>query len=117
MTGPLRPDPEDFGVWQQIGPRRNETKRAIVVLILAFLMVGAPLSAKLALAVSHEKPRHATLLEALEHMEKHIHTMMDALKKGYKPTSSWVEQGLIWDIEHLEVHLDKELELAKKMQR
>jgi hypothetical protein len=92
-------------------------KRAIAVMALALLLVGVPVAAKVAFSVSHEKPRHATLLEALEHLEKHIHPMIDALKKGYKPTSSWVEQGLIWDIEHLEEHLDKELDRAKKMRK
>jgi len=92
-------------------------KRAVVVVTLVVLIAGAAFGAKVAFGVSHEKPRHATLLEALEHLEKHVQPMMEALKKGYKPTSSWVEQGLIWDIEHLEEHLDKELERAKRMGR
>jgi hypothetical protein len=62
------------------------------------------------------KHSHKNLQEALGHLEKHTHDMLEALKAGYKVDPK-VEKGIMKDTEHVEEMLDKELEKAKKMKR
>jgi len=78
---------------------------------LAFSLGGSAVPS--AFAAKHG---HKTLQEALEHLEKHAHDMLDALKAGHKVDSK-VEQGIIKDTEHVEEMIDKELEKAKKMKK
>ena len=82
---------------------------ALVALVPGLGIFGAPP----AFAAKHG---HKNLQEALEHLEKHTHDMLEALKAGYKVDPK-VERGIIKDTEHVEEMLDKELEKAKKMKK
>lgn len=92
-------------------------KRIIIALVLAALVAVVPVfgmfGAAPAFAAKHS---HKNLQEALEHLEKHTHDMLEALKAGYKVDPK-VEKGIMKDTEHVEEMLDKELEKAKKMKK
>ena len=89
-------------------------RRIVAALVLGALVAVVPaLGATPALAAKHT---HKNLQEALEHLEKHTHDMLEALKAGYKVDPK-AEKGIIKDTEHVEDMLDKELEKAKKMKK
>jgi len=83
----------------------------VPVIALVFGLGGSGVPS--ALAAKHS---HKNLQEALEHLEKHTHDMLEVLKAGYKVDSK-VEQGIMKDTEHVEEMLDRELEKAKKMKK
>ena len=82
---------------------------ALVAVVPALGVFGVPP----AFAATHT---HKNLQEALEHMEKHAHDMLDALKAGHKVDPK-VEKAIMKDTEHVEEMIDKELEKAKKMKK
>jgi hypothetical protein len=82
---------------------------ALVAVVPALGVFGVPP----AFAATHA---HKNLQEALEHLEKHTHDMLEALKAGYKVDPK-AEKGIMKDTEHVEEMLDKELEKAKKMKK
>ena len=92
-------------------------KRIAIALVLVALVAVVP-----ALWVSGPPPAfaakhsHKNLQEALEHMEKHAHDMLEALKAGHKVDPK-VEKAIMKDTEHVEEMIDKELEKAKKMKK
>lgn len=88
-------------------------KRIAVVLTLAALVAVVPFGVNPAWAAKHT---HKNLQEALEHLEKHTHDILEALKAGHKVDPK-VEKGIMKDTEHVEEMLDKELEKAKKMKK
>ena len=89
-------------------------KRTVIVLLLvAVLAAGVYGSATPVFAAGHS---HKNLQEALEHLEKHAHDMLEALKAGYKVDPK-VEKGIIQDTEHVEQMLDPELEKTKKVKK
>jgi hypothetical protein len=83
----------------------------VTVVALVFGLSGA--SVPSAFAAKHS---HKNLQEALEHLEKHAHDMLEALKGGHKVDPK-VERAIIKDTEHVEEMLDPELEKAKKMKK
>ena len=83
----------------------------VAIMTLAFGLGGSVVPS--AFAAKHS---HKNLQEALEHLEKHAHDMLDALKAGHKVDPK-TEQGIIKDTEHVEEMIDKELEKAKKMKK
>ena len=80
----------------------------VAVITLVFGLGGS--SVPSVLAATH---KHKNLQEAMEHLEKHSHDMLEALKAGHKVDQK-AEQGIMKDTEHLEEMIDKELEKAKK---
>jgi hypothetical protein len=92
-------------------------KRIVVALVLVAAVALVPALASFgappAFAAKHG---HKNLQEALEHLEKHTHDMLEALKAGYKVDPK-VEKGIMKDTEHVEEMLDKELAKAKKMKK
>ena len=92
-------------------------KQITIALVLVALVAAVPalgvLKASPAFAATHT---HKNLQEALEHMEKHAHDMLDALKAGHKVDPK-VEKAIMKDTEHVEEMIDKELEKAKKMKK
>lgn len=92
-------------------------KRIAIALVLVALVAAAPTFGVFGVpptfAATHA---HKNLQEALEHLEKHAHDMLDAVKAGYKVDPK-VERGIMKDTEHVEEILDKELEKAKKMKK
>ena len=97
--------------------RRIPVKRIAIAVVLVVLVAVIPaigvFGVPPAFAATHA---HKNLQEALEHLEKHAHDMLDALKAGYKVDPK-VERGIMKDTEHVEEMLDKELEKAKKMKK
>jgi len=92
-------------------------KRIAVVLALAALVAVVPTLRSFAVTPAWAaKHTHKILQEALGHLEKHTHDMLEALKAGYKVHPK-VERGIMKDTEHVEEMLDKELEKAKKMKK
>lgn len=92
-------------------------RRTFIGLVLAALVAVVPAVGSFgvtpALAAKHS---HKNLQEALEHLEKHTHDMLEALKAGHKVDPK-AEKGIMKDTEHVEEMLDKELEKAKKMKK
>ena len=92
-------------------------KRIVITLILVALVAVVPalgvFGVPPAFAAKHT---HKNLQEALEHLEKHTHDMLEALKAGYKVDQK-TEKAIMKDTEHVEEMLDKELEKAKKMKK
>ncbi|HLC41076.1 MAG TPA: hypothetical protein VJO34_05550 [Methylomirabilota bacterium] len=83
----------------------------VAIMTLAFGLGGTGVPS--AFAAAH---KHKNLQEALEHLEKHAHDMLDALKAGHKVDAK-TEQGIMKDTEHVEEMIDKELEKAQKMKK
>ena len=89
---------------------------AIASVLVALVAVGPAIGVFGVPSAFAAKHGHKNLQEALEHLEKHAHDMLDALKAGYKVDPK-VGQGIMKDTEHVEEILDKELEKAKKMKK
>ena len=83
----------------------------VPIITLVFVLGGSGVPSAFA-----DKHGHKNLQEALEHLEKHAHDMLEALKAGHKVDPK-VEKGIIQDTEHVEQMIDPELEKAKKMKK